>query len=99
MINSHSDIKNHFRLKKLYLYLKILGNVPLPRRILMIPAFNPQNNYYTISGADPGFSFRGGGGGGAKDCIRERTLRARNPKSLSAGIQGPLKGPGSSRGF
>ena len=55
--------------------------------------------YFT--GADPGFSFRGGGGGGggAKDYMCEHTLRARNPKSLSAAIQGPLKGPGSSRGF
>ena len=49
-------------------------------------------------GADPGFSFRGGGGA-QKDYMRERTLRERNPKSLSAGIQGPLKGPGSSRVF
>ena len=40
-----------------------------------------------------------GGGGGAKDYMRERTLRARNPQSLSAGIQGPLKGPGSFRGI
>ena len=31
------------------------------------------------------------GRGGAKDYMRERTLRARNPKSLSAGIQGPLR--------
>ena len=49
-------------------------------------------------GSDPGFSF-GGGGGGANDYMRERSLQARNPKSLSAGVQGPLKGPGSSRGF
>ena len=48
------------------------------------------------SGADPGFSFAEGG---AKDYMRERTLRAQYPKSLSAGIQGPLKGPGSSRVF
>ena len=27
------------------------------------------------------------------------TLRARKSKSLSAGVQGPLKGPGSSIGF
>ena len=32
------------------------------------------------------------GGGGTKDYMRERTLRARNPKSLSAGIQGPALG-------
>ena len=30
-----------------------------------------------------------GGGGGAKTYVRERPLRARNPKSLSAGFQGP----------
>ena len=41
----------------------------------------------------------GGGGEGAKDYMRNRTLRARNPKSLSAGIQGPLKGPGGSSVF
>ena len=28
--------------------------------------------------------------------VRERTLRAQNSKYLSAGLQGPLKGPGSS---
>ena len=45
----------------------MLGTVSLPRRILMIPAFNPQNNYYTISGTDPEFSL--GGGGGAQKII------------------------------
>ena len=40
-----------------------------------------------------------GGGGGAKDYVRERTLGARNTKSLSAGVQGPLKGRGSNRDF
>ena len=44
--------------------------------------------------ADPGFSW--GGGGGAKDDTRSRTSRARSPKSFTAGVQGPLKGPGSS---
>ena len=47
-------------------------------------------------GADPGFLFRGGGGGGAKDFVSAGTLRAWKSKSLSAGVQGPLKGPGSS---
>ena len=46
------------------------------------------------------FFFGGGGGaGGAKDYVRARTLRARNPMSLSARVKGPLKGPGSSRVF
>ena len=36
--------------------------------------------------------FIGGGGGDAKDYVRERTLRARNAKSLSTGV-GPLEGP------
>ena len=39
------------------------------------------------------------GGGGAKDYMRKRILWAQTPKSLSAGVQGPLKGPGSSRVF
>ena len=34
------------------------------------------------------------------DIVRERTLRAQNPKCLSAGVQGPLnKGLGSSIGL
>ena len=53
-----------------------------------------------FSGADPGFSFRGG----AKDNVCARTSRARTPKSdlrpgSRARFQGPLKGPGSSRGL
>ena len=47
----------------------------------------PFESFRTSSGADPGFLF---GGGGAKDYVRERTLRARNPKSLSAGVRGIL---------
>ena len=46
-------------------------------------------------GADPGFSFNGG----AKDYVCAPTSWARNPKSLTAGVQGPLKGPASSQGF
>ena len=51
---------------------------------------------YTIKfqflwGVDPGYSV--GGGGGAKDYACARTLRARSPKSLTAGVQGPLSGP------
>ena len=40
-----------------------------------------------------------GGGGGAKDYVPARTLHitSEEPNSLSAGVQGPLKGPGSSR--
>ena len=37
--------------------------------------------------------------GGRKRLCGECTLRVRNPKSLSAGVQGPLKGPSSSVGF
>ena len=39
--------------------------------------------------------FMGRGGGRKGSC---RTSRARSPKPLTAGVQGPLKGPGSSRG-
>ena len=45
--------------------------------------------------ADPGFSFRGGG---HKRLICARThITSAEPNSLLAGVQGPLKGPGSSR--
>ena len=48
-----------------------------------------------IQGADPGFSFRGG----AKDYVPTRTLGARDRTLFRQGsrVQGPLKGPGSSR--
>ena len=49
-----------------------------------------------MAGADPGFSFRGGGGGRKRLCARTHITSA-EPSSLSAGVQGPLKGPGSSR--
>ena len=45
-----------------------------------------------LAGADPGFSW---GRGDAKDYLAARSLRA-EPNSLSAGVQGPLKGPESS---
>ena len=48
------------------------------------------------------FDGGGGGGEGAKIMCAYtyiRTLRARNPKFLSAGVQGLLKGPGSYRAF
>ena len=48
-----------------------------------------------LAGADPGFSW--GGGGGSKDYVRARTSQTQSPKSFSAGVKGPLKGPGSSR--
>ena len=41
----------------------------------------------------------GGGGGGAKYYVSARTSLTRIPKSLTTGVQGPLKGSGSSRGF
>ena len=42
-----------------------------------------------------------GGGGGAKDYVYARTSWVRNPMSqgLTAGIQGPLKGPREALGF
>ena len=49
-------------------------------------------------------SFRGGsrifmgeGGGGRKRLCARTHITSAEPKSLSAGVQGPLKGPGSSR--
>ena len=55
--------------------------------------------WFIKSGADPGFDFHGGGG--AKDYVRERTSRApgRARSLLRSGVQGSLKGHGSSRGF
>ena len=49
----------------------------------------------TVAEADPGFSFMGGLWI-AKYCVRTHITSA-EPNSLSAGVQGPLKGPGSSR--
>ena len=49
------------------------------------------------TGADPGFPFRGGGGGGRAQRLCASTHKHAEPNSLSAGEQGPLKGPGSSR--
>ena len=46
------------------------------------------------AGADPGFSFRGGGG--KRLCARMH-IRSAKPNSLLARVQGPLKGPGNSR--
>ena len=37
------------------------------------------------SGADPGFSW---GGGGAQDYVRARTSRAQSPKSLTSRVHG-----------
>ena len=44
------------------------------------------------TGADPGFSWRGGGG---KYLVRARTSRS----PLRPGVHGPVKWPGSSRGL
>ena len=51
--------------------------------------------YVLHTGADPGFSFRGGGGR-KRLCARPHIMSV-EPNSLSAGVQGQLKGPGSSR--
>ena len=67
--------------------------MPCPSALLPQPAdwnWGPQD-----SGADPGFSFRGGGGGRKRFCARTHITSA-EPNSLSAGVQGPLTGPGSS---
>ena len=48
------------------------------------------------SGADPGFSF-GGGGGRKKIMFPHAMITSAEPNSLSAGVQDPLKGPGSSK--
>ena len=53
---------------------------------------HPGNTY---SGADPGFSY-GGGGGRKRLCARTHITSAA-PNSLSAVVQGLLKGRGSSR--
>ena len=47
------------------------------------------------AGADAGFSF-GGGGGGAQKIMFRTHITSEEPNSLSAGVQGPLKVPGSS---
>ena len=51
------------------------------------------------AGAEPGFSFGGGGGGvgAAKDYVPARTLYERGTE-LTFG-RGPIKGPGSSIGL
>ena len=41
---------------------------------------------WLYAGADPGVFTGGWGEGGKKDYVRERTLRARNPESPSAGV-------------
>ena len=48
--------------------------------------------YYVCikQGAEPGFSFGGGGGGVKIMCADARTSRARSPKSLTAGVQTAL---------
>ena len=48
-----------------------------------------------ITGADPGFSWGGGGGGGRKILCARTHITSAEPNSLLAGVQCPLKGPGS----
>ena len=43
------------------------------------------------AGADPGFSLEGGGGGGAKDYVPARTLRARNRTHFRQGSRARLR--------
>ena len=49
------------------------------------------------SGADPGFSFGGGGGGEAQKIMCQQAHYERGINSRSAGVQGLPKGPGSFR--
>ena len=53
----------------------------------------------SIRGGSGIFKWRGGGGGGGMQKIMyaQSTSRAQSVKSITAGIQGLLKGPGSSR--
>ena len=41
----------------------------------------------------------GGGGGEQKSMCANAHLERKGPKSFTAGVQGPFKGPWSSRGF
>ena len=52
-------------------------------------------NYAPFQGRIQDFHL-GGGGGGKRLCAR-RHITSAEQNSLSAGVQGPLKGPGSSR--
>ena len=54
------------------------------------------NHNLFAPGADPGFSF-GGGGGRKRFCARTHITSAR-PEVPYGRAQGPRKGPGSSRG-
>ena len=66
--------------------------------------FEPLGNFFLDIETDPGprggsriFLYGGGGGGGeggGANYARARTSRARNPKSLTAGVKGPNKEPG-----
>ena len=51
-----------------------------------------------IQGRIQDFHLRGGGGGGKKVMCQHTHITSAEPNSLSAGVQGPLKGPGSSAG-
>ena len=55
--------------------------------------------FSALAGADPGFGQGGAPGAEAESCRRsEAELRERS-EQFAAGVQGPLKGPGSFWGF
>ena len=48
-----------------------------------------------IPGADPGFGQGGGPGAEAESCRRSEAELCERSEQFAAGVQGPLKGPGS----
>ena len=50
---------------------------------------------FQIAGADPGFGQGGAPGSEAKSCRRSEAESHERSELIAAGVQGPLKGPGS----
>ena len=62
------------------------------------PVFGTLNSAISMQGRIQDFHLGGGGGGGGRKRLCASThIRSEEPNSLSAGVQGPLKGAGSSR--
>ena len=51
--------------------------------------------HYRLAGADPGFGQGGAPASEAKNCRRSEVESCKRSEPLAAGVQGPLKGPGS----